>query len=71
MVKNTASCVVEEDLFMLIFQESKKKREINLESEESILSLSELSTEMFEDSASQLKRSTCSSMEELRDLQAF
>lgn len=70
MVKNTASCVVEEDLFMLTFQDSKKK-EINLESEESILSLSELSTEMFEDSASQLKRSTCSSMEELRGLQAF
>lgn len=70
MVKNTASCAAEEDLFLLIFQDCKKKK-LNLESEESMLSLSELSTEMFEDSGSQLKRSTCSSMKELRDLQAF
>lgn len=70
MVKNTASCATEEDLFLLIFQDCKKKK-LNLESEESMLSLSELSTEMFEDSGSQLKRSTCSSMKELRDLQAF
>lgn len=71
MVKNTASCAAEEDLFLLIFQDCKKKKKLNLESEKSMLSLSKLSTEMFEDSGSQLKRSTCSSMKELRDLQAF